>query len=68
MEQLDALAGAKDPAAHAAQPIALVVPGLTIVPAKPGAQIAQASTDTLLVPDVYVPTGQATQPDLSSAR
>ena len=49
------------PAAQAAQPAALAVPGDVTVPLKPGAQTVQAETAVLPAAEVETPAGQETQ-------
>ena len=49
------------PAAQAAQPVALTVPGDATVPLKPGAQTVQAETAVLPAAGVETPAGQETQ-------
>ena len=49
------------PAAQAAQPVALTVPGDVTVPLKPGAQTVQAETAVLPAAEVETPAGQETQ-------
>ena len=52
--QLDELAGAKLPAGHARQPVALDVPTFLTTPVNPGAQTLQAATEVLPVADAAV--------------
>ena len=54
--QLDAPAAEYEPAAHATQPVALVVPPLVTVPAKPGAQIEHDDTEEPALVE-KIPTG-----------